>query len=105
MNRWIIVFTLTLVLGSAWLWLSRVPVDAVETVREPEPAVGHPAPDFTLASIDGELLSLSDYAGRPVIINFWASWCPSCVAEMSAAFRPVQHDLGDEITFIDSVVR
>ena len=64
------------------------------------PPVGEPAPDNTFTTFAGETVTLASYQGKPVVLNFWASWCPSCVAEMSAAFKPVEEDLGDEITFL-----
>ena len=44
--------------------------------------VGEPAPDFQLQSLDGQTVSLGNLQGKPVLINFWATWCPSCVSEM-----------------------
>ena len=43
---------------------------------------GQQAPDFTLQTLEGEEVSLSDYRGKKVMINFWATWCPPCRAEM-----------------------
>ena len=43
-----------------------------------------PAPDFTLNLFDGQELSLSQHLGQPMVINFWASWCPPCRAEAPA---------------------
>lgn len=46
------------------------------------PKVGETAPDFVAVSLNGDVVSLSDYRGKPVWLNFWGSWCPPCRAEM-----------------------
>lgn len=56
--------------------------DIIVEVDEGEIAIGNPAPDFTLKDLDGKQVSLSDYHGKIVLINFWATWCKFCDVEM-----------------------
>lgn len=57
------------------------------------------APDFTVEDIDGNKYKLSDFRGKPVIINFWASWCGPCKKEMPD-FEELYKEYGSEINFL-----
>ncbi len=67
-----------LVLPLAWLLFQGLGRNPREI---PSPLIGRPAPDFALASMDGDNVSLAAYRGQPVLVNFWASWCFECIAE------------------------
>jgi peroxiredoxin len=70
---------LIILIGMAIAALIYLPKDrAFEAVA----AVNSPAPDFELRDANGKLWRLSDLKGKVVFINFWATWCPTCKAEM-----------------------
>ncbi|AFA47308.1 TlpA family protein disulfide reductase [Acetobacterium woodii] len=57
------------------------------------------APDFTIYDQDGNPVKLSDFSGKPVVLNFWASWCPPCKSEMPH-FNAVYQDQKDDVVFL-----
>ena len=57
------------------------------------------AVDFTVKNFDGEDVKLSDYFGKPIVLNFWAYWCGPCQSEMPE-FNARYEQLGGEVTFL-----
>jgi len=68
------------------------------TTQDTQPEVV-PALDFTAVDGDGNEVKLSDYFGKPIVLNFWAHWCGPCQSEMPE-FNAMYEELGGEVTFL-----
>jgi len=62
-------------------------------------AEGPPVPDLPFETFEGELTSLPEFQGEPVVVNFWASWCAPCIAEMPD-FETVHQALQGQVRFL-----
>ncbi len=99
MNRWHGLFVAILLFGLPWLWWTRVPVDAQQAARTPQPALNYPLPPFDLLGLAEGSLSTAELHGRPLVINFWATWCAPCREEMPMLQAAWQR-YGDRVTLL-----
>ncbi len=74
----------------------KLPEATITDIPEPTKQA---AIDFSMQDIDGNTVSLSDYYGKPIVLNFWASWCGPCKSEMPE-FNKVYLDLKDDVNFL-----
>ena len=83
-NAIILVVVILAVAGMIYLGarISRYSKAGLDAPNAPEVAVGQKAPDFELKTLDGKTAKLSDYKGKAVLLNFWATWCEPCKIEM-----------------------
>lgn len=95
---------LAAVLGGGMVLYQRFQNYETETPPEPVKEERVLAPDFTVTDGEGTEVSLSSLKGKPVVVNFWASWCPPCKSEMPG-FETVSSELGERVHFmmIDAV--
>ena len=61
---------------------------------------GDVAPNFEFSSLEGERLRLSDFRGRPVLVNFWATWCQPCRTEMPAIDEAMRRYAAEDVAVL-----
>jgi len=84
-DRLSLLFIVLLLIGIAAGCGSQASSQATPAAQElPAPRVGYPAPDFTLTDLEGKRWTLSELRGKPILLNFWATWCYPCRFEMPA---------------------
>jgi thiol-disulfide isomerase/thioredoxin len=88
-----------------WLFIARtgqdkraLPSDDAATPTERKVARNN-APNFSLQDYSGRTVNLSDFSGKPIVINSWAAWCPFCKKEL-VDFAVVQKEFGDTVVII-----
>ena len=86
----IILYILVLIAGASWIVLSTDRTGASTAGSIPAPQAGFAAPDFSLQTPEGETYTLSALRGHAVLVNFWATWCPPCRAEMPSIEKMYQ---------------
>ncbi|MBN2043622.1 MAG: TlpA family protein disulfide reductase [Anaerolineales bacterium] len=89
-----------LIFGAGWMGISTSLPGGTDTPGIPAPKAGFLAPDFTLATLEGESISLSDLRGKAVIVNVWASWCGPCRAEMPALEAVYREYAGEDLVLL-----
>jgi peroxiredoxin len=86
MKKWIAVAVLLSLVGWGWYDYATRPTNNLKDNPVSQLPIGineqNIAPDFTLKTLDGQTVKLSDFRGKKVILNFWATWCPPCRAEI-----------------------
>ena len=70
-----------------------------DSAGQSEPETPTQVPDFTVADGAGNSVNLSDYFGKPIVLNFWASWCGPCQSEMPH-FQAAYEELGEDVQFL-----
>lgn len=108
MKTSLIIFGVIILVVVGWLLVSKTGqhqnMAPSNTTTQTEPSAKlDKAPDFHLQDYNNKTVNLADFAGKPLVINSWASWCPFCKQELPD-FVTAQKELGDKVVII-AIVR
>ena len=92
-----VLIMVILVAGAAWTAASRVPAGAEQATRE---RARRATPGIELDTLGGGKFRLADHIGKPVVINFWATWCPPCRAELPALEEVYRNNRDKELVVV-----
>jgi cytochrome c biogenesis protein CcmG/thiol:disulfide interchange protein DsbE len=103
-RRWTVLLVAVVVWGVGWIVASRDFEAGVAAGSTPAPQIGFAAPNFSLDSLEGGAIKLSELRGKVVLVNLWASWCGPCRAEMPAIDHVYQqyHAKGLDVVAINT---
>ena len=93
--QWNLLIVVILVAGAAWTAASRV--TTAQATRE---RARRATPEISLPTLDGRMFRLSEQLGKPVIVNFWATWCPPCRAELPAFEEVYKNHRSDGLVIV-----
>lgn len=100
MKKIIFIFSILLIVGAGCSSSNQANLnEAQEVNKEIVQENLLDAPDFELKDYDGNIVKLSDFNGKPIVINSWAVWCPFCKQEL-VDFTLAKREFGDKIEFI-----
>lgn len=94
------LLVLVIVLGGGMLLYQNLGQNVdLEEIIPTEPVSENAAPGFTVTDTDGNEVKLSDFRGKGVVVNFWASWCGPCKSEMPY-FQAAYEEYGEDVQFL-----
>ena len=100
----IVMLVLVIILGAFLLLWNPTPAKAQERPTPEQATIvkdGHKAPDFEVQMFDGSTIKLADLKGKVVLLNFWATWCPPCRAELARVEKDIiERFKGEPFVFI-----
>lgn len=105
--RILIVVVMVALSGAAISCQSQSPTGSLSNASEtkppaptPTPASPNQAPDFSLPTMEGQQITLSQLEGTPVVLLFWASWCPYCRVQLRYLERAAREGTGGKVIFL-----